>query len=643
MKIQYRPEIDGLRTIAVISVLIYHLKIPFFDGYFLSGGYLGVDIFFVLSGYLITSIIHREILETGRFSFMNFYSKRIKRIIPPLILVILVSLPVAWLVLLPTELMRYVSSLLAALGFYSNIFWFLELGEYGAQSGLLQPMLHTWSLSIEEQFYVLFPIVFILLCRIKNVRILLGLMIFATIFSLYLAQVTTEYKPPLSFFSPVSRAWELLAGATLAVFTFYYRNYLPKLTSLKIIPVAMIVIILTSLIFLDMNGAAHPGYATVPVVFATCGLIYFSHSQEVVTQLLSSRPFVWIGKLSYSLYLWHYPIFAFARLTSIDSPTILDMILWVTLTFICAWLGYKLIERPFRFKIKKSVFFVALFSSLIVIILFSFQVNLRDGIPSRFSNISSHYGDNEIDNEVLRKSSFSVLDSFSSEEISMWNAAKPSQQEIENNWFSSKEGEKVLIVGNSHSKDMFNALYLNRNLFEGIEFARYAIGADLEPSEFSNMYETPNFKTATTILISPKYRTSSIGNLQELIPELFSRGKKVILVGNTAEFVSPSSLTIFDWYMRRLKGQVNIEEVNGLGYRYEASEPHIYSGEVKKLAKAFNIPFYDRRELICFDVSRKCSLVTLNGRKTMYDDSHWTLEGAEYFGLKAYENGWFIN
>ncbi|MBL6428255.1 MAG: acyltransferase [Maritimibacter sp.] len=213
MSLKYRPEIDGLRAVAVLSVMIYHLKISLGGAALIPGGFLGVDLFFVLSGYLITLILLREKEKTGRISFGQFYLRRVRRILPALFLVILVSLPAAWILFLPSELARFAESIPAALFFYSNVFWFYVQGEYGAQSSLYQPLLHTWSLAIEEQFYLLFPL-FVLIVPKRWFAPAAGV---ALVLTLGLAEATTQASPRISFFSPVSRAWELLAGSMLAV------------------------------------------------------------------------------------------------------------------------------------------------------------------------------------------------------------------------------------------------------------------------------------------------------------------------------------------------------------------------------------------------------------------------------------------
>ena len=159
-RIKYRPEIDGLRAVAVISVILYHAQISFSHYELFRGGFIGVDIFFVISGYLITSIIYKELIFQGSFSFKNFYERRVRRILPILLLVILSSIPFAWLYLLPVNFVDYSKSILFSLGFNSNFYFWSSGLSYGAESALFKPFLHTWSLSVEEQFYILFPLIF---------------------------------------------------------------------------------------------------------------------------------------------------------------------------------------------------------------------------------------------------------------------------------------------------------------------------------------------------------------------------------------------------------------------------------------------------------------------------------------------------
>ena len=217
MKLTYRPEIDGLRAIAVVAVILYHAQITIMGHQPFKGGFIGVDIFFVISGYLITSIILKELLVTGSFSFKNFYQRRIRRILPALLLVMLASLPFAWMYLLPSSFIDFSKSILYSLGFSSNFYFHYSGQQYGAESGLLKPFLHTWSLSVEEQYYILFPIV--LLITFKYFRkYLIHILILGFILSLGLADWGSRNHPSFNFYGLPTRGWELLAGSILAYF-----------------------------------------------------------------------------------------------------------------------------------------------------------------------------------------------------------------------------------------------------------------------------------------------------------------------------------------------------------------------------------------------------------------------------------------
>ena len=215
MKLTYRPEIDGLRAIAVGAVILYHAQITISDYKLFTGGFIGVDIFFVISGYLITSIILKELVTTGLFSFKYFYERRVRRILPVLLFVMLVSIPFAWLYLIPSSFVDFSKSILFSLGFSSNFYFHYSGQVYGAVNGLFKPFLHTWSLSVEEQYYILFPIV--LLITFKHFRkYLIHILVFGFIISLGLAEWTSRNYPSFSFYFFHTRMWELLVGSILA-------------------------------------------------------------------------------------------------------------------------------------------------------------------------------------------------------------------------------------------------------------------------------------------------------------------------------------------------------------------------------------------------------------------------------------------
>ena len=311
MKINYRPEIDGLRSIAVIAVIIFHAQIVVFGDQLFKGGFIGVDIFFVIFGYLITSIILVELNNTGTFSFKNFYERRIRRLLPALLLVMLVSFPFAWNYLSPVGFIDYAKSILSSLFFSSNIYFYITGIEYDGVGGIFKPYLHTWSLSVEEQYYIIFPVILLLSFRFFKSHIIKILFVIF-IASIVIAQLSSKEYPSLNFYFIHSRMWELMAGSILAFFEikkgcrsniFILNKYLPSFG---------LFLIFYSIHF--FNGQMpHPSLYTILPVAGVCMIIWFSGQNDLITKILSTKIFVSVGLISYSLYIWHYPIFAFSR------------------------------------------------------------------------------------------------------------------------------------------------------------------------------------------------------------------------------------------------------------------------------------------------------------------------------------------
>lgn len=381
LQIKYRPDIDGLRTIAVFSVVLYHAKINVAGGQFLSGGYLGVDIFFVISGYLITTLLLTELDRTGQLSILHFYERRIRRLLPALLVVILASLPFAWHFLLPEQLVDFSKSLIYSLLFASNFYWDSSLQQYGAETALFKPFLHTWSLAVEEQYYIVFPLFLFVIYK-------WGRNYLATIFSvgillsLFYAQWMTGRDQSFSFYMMPTRFWELLAGSMCALWLLGGR--LPGSHSLpqKLMPSLGLLLIIGSLFTFQLDQH-HPGFITLIPVLGTVLVICFKRDGDWVTELLSLRVMVYFGLLSYSLYLWHYPIFAFGRMAEM-SPSGVDRCLWLALTVIVSVCSYYAIEKPARSRrLSIKILGSVLLMVSIFIILLSLYWIRGDGIPSR--------------------------------------------------------------------------------------------------------------------------------------------------------------------------------------------------------------------------------------------------------------------
>ncbi len=342
---QYRPEIDGLRTIAVLSVIIYHAEFVLGGNTLLAGGFLGVDVFFVISGFLITSLIAAELELGNGFSFASFYERRARRLLPALFLVALVSIPVAIELMLPEALIEFCESIIASLLFASNFYWYTDLQEYGTDPALLKPFLHTWSLAVEEQYYLLFPLLLVALHRFARAQLTL-LLVLALLASLAFAEHYTGIDDSLTFYMLVSRFWELLAGGLLALHYERGRQDIASGPLAVVMPGVGVLLIVLSTLLVDEHSH-HPGLVTVPAVAGTMLVIWFANSGDMVTRVLASRPMVSIGLVSYSLYLWHYPVLAFARI-HLGEPSNAQKLALVALTFVLSYLAYYLVEKPFR-------------------------------------------------------------------------------------------------------------------------------------------------------------------------------------------------------------------------------------------------------------------------------------------------------
>jgi peptidoglycan/LPS O-acetylase OafA/YrhL len=333
---QYRKEIDGLRAVAVLPVMFFHAGFERF-----GGGFLGVDIFFVISGYLITTIILKE-KDVGTFSLVSFYERRIRRIFPALFFVLIACLPFAWLWLLPHELKNFGQSLMAVSLFISNLFFWQE-SDYFASDAEMIPLLHTWSLAVEEQYYVLFPLLIGVLWFIGK-RKLTALLLLIAIASLAFSEWAWRHYPDANFYLLPSRAWELLAGVLAA---FYAHQYpLKGKQSFSLIGLIMII---GSILLLNDKLPFPSLYTLIPVI-GTVLIILFATQTTWVGKLLSTPILAGVGLISYSAYLWHQPIFVFARLQSMQELPDWQFLILILLTLLLAFVSWIFVEQPFRNK-----------------------------------------------------------------------------------------------------------------------------------------------------------------------------------------------------------------------------------------------------------------------------------------------------
>ena len=387
----YRPDIDGLRAIAVLLVVIHH-AFP----QILPSGFIGVDLFFVISGFLISTIIFQN-LENGTFSFPDFYVRRVKRIFPALILVLLACLVYGWFSLLPADYKQLGKHTLSGAAFVSNFAFWYESGYFDGDSKL-KPLLHLWSLGIEEQYYIFWPLIAWLAWK-KKVN-LLKLCLVLLVVSLVANLVIVRSNPVAAFFSPASRFWELLIGSVLAHVKLHRQGAIDEMRNNQSAWLGLSLLVI-SVVFIHPERRFPGFWALLPTLSAY--LIIFAGPQAWLNRVvLSNRLLVWIGLISFPLYLWHWPLLVFAKQSSSQEPSVQLLLLVVTSSIALAWLTYRLIERPIRFGKRGGGRKTLLLLLLMIIIGYlGFNIYKRDGlsfrIPTALQKIASFTNDYAID------------------------------------------------------------------------------------------------------------------------------------------------------------------------------------------------------------------------------------------------------
>jgi peptidoglycan/LPS O-acetylase OafA/YrhL len=372
---RYRPDIDGLRALAILPVVLFHYRVR---GFF--GGFVGVDVFFVISGYLIAGLIDGEMRE-GRFSILTFYERRIRRIFPALFALLLGTTVVAGFVLFPSDFTRYAKSLIATAFFASNFESWRELGYFDVVAEQ-KPLLHLWSIAVEEQFYVLFPAILLAVSGRSKARALATVsIILAASFAFGLWAVRAA--PEFAFYMLPSRAWELMLGAALAIGGFAA----PASRVLREVLAATGIALIGLAIFTFTRETPFPGAAALLPCAGAALVIYAGQSQTGVTAALSTRPLVFVGLISYSLYLWHWPLFVFTRdLLGRDLGPWETAALTIAAFGLAAW-SWRFVERPFRlrsFRPPRWKLFGGALAAMALTAACGAAIVAGDGIPQRF-------------------------------------------------------------------------------------------------------------------------------------------------------------------------------------------------------------------------------------------------------------------
>jgi peptidoglycan/LPS O-acetylase OafA/YrhL len=425
---KYRREIDGLRAIAVLSVIFFHAGLKTF-----SGGYLGVDIFFVLSGYLITSIILKDI-QNNQFSLIKFYEKRCRRILPAIFIVLLVSIPFAWFLLLPHELKLFARSLTYTSLSVSNIYFFNSTN-YFDRASELKPLLHTWSLGVEEQFYMLYPLLLLFIWK-KGIKTSYVVLAIISAISLTVAHWSSIHYPLASFYLLHTRAWELLSGALLGMYLFNRQNPIEATNKNSLLSTLGFILILISL-FTYEESMPNPGFYTLPPIIGTLLIIAFTHPDQLIGKLLSNRILGGLGLISYSAYLWHQPLFAFMRINSLGSLNVWGMITGIVATIILAIITWKFIEQPARDlkRLTRKQVFIGSGLGLAFFLAIGITGEAKKGFESRYRIPPAVVNDFNLDNFSLK----CYADRFC--EVGDLTAKK----------------SDILVIGDSHAQSILSA------------------------------------------------------------------------------------------------------------------------------------------------------------------------------------------
>jgi peptidoglycan/LPS O-acetylase OafA/YrhL len=445
--LEYRREIDGLRAVAVVPVILFHAGITGF-----AGGYVGVDVFFVISGFLITTLLIGD-LGARRFSIGDFYARRARRILPALVTVIVACLPFAWLWLPPNRFESFSQSI-ATVGLFVSNFHFAAQEGYFAAAAEEQPLLHTWSLAVEEQYYLLFPVLLALGWRFARRWVVHGVAAVA-LASFAAAALATRTPASGTFFLPHLRAWELLIGS-LTAFFLYDRKRVDG-SAATALGASGLVLIGVATVWFDASTPFPSSWTLLPTVGAALVIIGASGT-NLPGRILSARPLVGVGLVSYSAYLWHFPLFAFARILSRDEPPVLAFLGLTGLTFELAWFTWRYIENPCRDRrLLPRPRALALGGAVsVVLVVLGVAGQWGDGFPQRlddreatiYAQLTSAAVEKRFDDGACRFSDEGITDDF----VARFDAC------------AGQHGPAVFVVGDSHGTDLFNALARNASV-----------------------------------------------------------------------------------------------------------------------------------------------------------------------------------
>ena len=631
---KYRPDIDGLRAIAVLSVVIFHA----FPN-LLKGGFIGVDVFFVISGYLISTIIF-ESLENKKFSFLQFYNRRIKRIFPAVILILIISYVIGWFVLLPQDYEQLGKHIAAGAGFISNIAFLNEAG-YFDTSAEMKPLLHLWSLGIEEQFYILWPLLIWFIWGKKN-RILLAIIVLIII-SFYLNTKGVKENITTTFYSPHTRFWEILCGGLLSWVSFSKNAYIYKITNTKLINLiinknesitknilSFIGLILLAYGFVKINQEfSFPGLWAVIPVAATVLLIYSGPNAWVNKKILSNNLAVWFGLISFPLYLWHWPLLTFARIIENSIPSYKLRIFIVVISILLAWFTYKYLEQPIRFGNKNKFTTTILSAAMLIIGCIGFATYKHEGFSFRYPEIVQNLMDFRFDYRTAYRSGSCFLD--------------PEQDESGFEGCDStrkKEQDSILLWGDSHAAHLYPGYKITYGKSHNI-IQRTASGCPpiLEFSVKSRPHCTKinesiikslNNSLPDKVVLAAIWTDYNLENLEMTIKKIKEAGvKNIQLIGPVPQWHDNLPKQLYTYFNENIPHVVPSRMNHGLNDKFYKTDAIL-----KEKSLSLKITYISAKEIMCNNAGCITRIGESLNELTAWDYGHLTTKGSEFLVSK---------
>lgn len=612
----YLTHVDGIRAIAVLAVILFHANAKW-----LPGGFVGVDMFFVISGYLISQIIHRQTFE-GSFSLKTFYVKRIRRIIPLLVTVIIASFPIAWFVLLPDEMRNYSESIFTSLLMYSNQYFLVEAGYFDTESHF-KPLLHTWSLSIEAQFYFIFPILFVLLIRhLKHLTLLIALMMLG---SFVYADIASFDNSEKSFFYFFSRAWEMLAGCLIMLMCKERTNNAKMAELLSLVG---FVLVLFSFVFFD-KMMLHPGKITLLPVLGTMLMIVFANKDTFVGAVLTTKCMVFIGLISYSLYLWHQPVIVFSKILFHQLTFFHWGGIFLLITFL-SFISWRYIETTFRSQslIKAPIFLSVLTIFMLILIVVSLWGYQSNGfIKYRYS-----------------KENINLLNDLDSDRNKNFLFKNLSSHNVIQSNFKKNNQPKMLIVGDSYAADFMNMIVAN-GYFSKYQIRTLYIPARcqlyLGDNHYRELIDQRDAKLCEQAQYKLKLLTHNIDKIDQTIFAFFWKPWVVEHINQSIQALDyhGENKLIFIGSKRFLinKRQALKSDERPLS-ELKASRSTKVMRVNDILAKSLKKHVFVDQESIFCKKDNLCPLFTPDQRPISVDGQHLTPEGASYLGKLLFKH-----